>query len=312
MLIAGAVDIGGTNTRVALIREDGFIMAIERFKTPRGLDPVAVPIAAGDALLRLAALHPGTALCGIGVSAAGPVDLNAGSIRHPPNMPFDEVSIVRPLRNLCNCPVTLMNDCRAAVLGEVFTGAGMGFHHVVYITFSTGIGGGVYTDGRVLLGRGGNAGEIGHFIVDTTYMQSCSCGLSGHWEGYASGKGITRFFQTWCRVHEMDPGSPLATANDILNAATRGEPVAKLFIGTLARINACGLSIIIVAYDPEIIILDGPVVVNHPDIILTSAIEHIDRYLDLPKIVISPLGGNAPLLGAAAAMFRLSERPILL
>jgi len=312
VLIAGAVDVGGTNTRVALIREDGNILAIERFNTPRGLDPMMVPFTAGEALLRLAALHTGIPLCGIGVSVAGPVDLNTGSINHPPNMPYDEVPIVHPIQKLCGCPVILMNDCRAAVLGEVFAGAGIGFQHVVYITFSTGIGGGVYTNGRVLLGRGGNAGEIGHFPVDTTYLHPCSCGLTGHWEGYASGRGIPIFFQEWCRNHNLNPGSACTTADEILKAATRGEPVAELFIQTLARINARGLSTVIVAYDPDIIILDGPVVTAHPDIILTPAVEYIDRYLNLPKIVISSLRGNAPLLGAAAGVLRRSERPILL
>ncbi len=219
-------------------------------------------------------------------------------------MSYQEVPIITPLKDRFGCPVILMNDCRAAVLGEVFAGAGIGFHHIVYITFSTGIGGGVYTDGRVLLGRGGNAGEIGHFNVDTTYMHPCSCGSAGHWEGYSSGRMIPVFFQTWCRNHGLDPGFPLATTDDILTAATRGEPVAELFTQTLARINARGLSTVIVAYDPEIIILDGPVVIAHPNLILTPALEHIDGYLDLPKIVISTLGGNAPLLGAAFGVFR--------
>ncbi|PKL58837.1 MAG: hypothetical protein CVV33_10175, partial [Methanomicrobiales archaeon HGW-Methanomicrobiales-4] len=80
VLIAGAVDIGGTNTRVALIREDGNILAIERFMTPHGLDPMVVPAVAGDALLRLVATRSDSPLCGIGVSVAGPVDQKTGSL----------------------------------------------------------------------------------------------------------------------------------------------------------------------------------------------------------------------------------------
>jgi glucokinase len=305
MRVAGVADIGGTHTRVALVQEDYRILVIERFSTPAGTDPFAVPDLVRAVLSRFLETVPDLEFTGIGVSAAGPVDNITGSIIHPPNMSYDIIPITGPLKNAFRCPVLLMNDCRAAVAGEAVAGAAIGFHHIVYITISTGIGGGVYTDGRVLLGRGGNAGEIGHFTVDTTYMHPCSCGYTGHWEGYASGRGIPGFFKAWCRIHMINPGFPCMTAKEILDAAAGDEPDACLFADTLARINARGLSTVIVAYDPEIIILDGPVVTSHPDLILTLSLRHIDRYLDLPKIVISPLCGNAPLLGAAARVFRL-------
>ena len=302
MRIAGVADVGGTNTRVALVREDGLLLSMERHKTPAGTDPGEVSARVGASLSDLAG-GPGTDLCGIGVSVAGPVDLKNGCIRNPPNMPFDQVPVVTPLSQMFGLPVTLMNDCRAAVLGEVFAGAGKGYRHVVYITISTGIGGGIYTDGRVLLGRGGNAGEIGHFTVESAYSQPCSCGCFGHWEGCASGRGVPSFFQTWCNVHGHIPHKSLTTAEEILNAASQGDPMALEFSGVLAMVNSRGLSTVIVAYDPEIIILDGPIVTAHRDIIVNTAVRCLDMYLETPEIVVSPLGGNAPLLGAAAAVF---------
>ena len=301
--VAGAADIGGTNTRVALIGDDGVIIATERFPTPRGSDPRAVVAAVTASLHRLLSAGPPRVLCGIGVSVAGPVDRDAGIILHPPNMPFDEVPITAPLRDTFALPVFLANDCRAAVRGEVFAGGGKGYQHLVYLTFSTGIGGGVYSHGEVLTGRGGNAGEIGHILVDTTSQQTCSCGGTGHWEGYASGRGIPLFYQTWCRTHGMIPVSPCSTAEEIFTAASAGEPSASLFMHALARVNSRGLSTVIVAYDPEIIILDGPVVTNHFALVMQPAIEHLDEYLPRPGIIISPLGGDAPLLGAAAGVF---------
>ena len=277
--VAGAADIGGTNTRVALIGDDGVIIATERFPTPRGSDPRAVVAAVTASLHRLLSAGPPRVLCGIGVSVAGPVDRDAGIILHPPNMPFDEVPITAPLRDTFALPVFLANDCRAAVRGEVFAGGGKGYQHLVYLTFSTGIGGGVYSHGEVLTGRGGNAGEIGHILVDTTYQQ------------------------TWCRTHGMIPVSPCSTAEEIFTAASAGEPSASLFMHALARVNSRGLSTVIVAYDPEIIILDGPVVTNHFALVMQPAIEHLDEYLPRPGIIISPLGGDAPLLGAAAGVF---------
>jgi glucokinase len=305
MRIAGVADIGGTNSRVAIISDDGTILAHEVVRTPQDDDPGSIPVLIAETLHRIRSSITDQPLLGIGVSVAGPVDLKAGTIKNPPNMVYDEVPIIAPLNCFFSCPVVLMNDCRAAVLGEVFFGAGSGHRHVVYITISTGIGGGIYTGGRVLLGRGGNAGEIGHILVDTVYQHPCSCGASGHWEGYASGRGIPGFFQTWCHAHGIGPGESRDTAEEIITAAEQGDSDVNRFLQTLACINARGLSTVIVAYDPEIIILDGPVITRHPDLILKPVLPLIDPYLPSPRIVISPLGGNAPLLGVAAAVFSL-------
>ncbi len=301
--IAGAADIGGTNTRVALVRDDGSILGVERFETPAGPDPMVVSAAVASGLHRLMDSRGIDAVCGLGLSVAGPVDLISGSICHPPNMAFDMVPLTEPLREIFCQPVFLMNDCRAAVLGEIFAGAGRNHRHIIYITFSTGIGGGVFSDGLVLNGRGGNAGEIGHFCVETTILHPCTCGHAGHWEGCASGRGMPGFFQAWCSARGVVPDPSHTSASAILCAGERGDPVVLSFLEEIARINARGLSSVIVAYDPEIIIVDGPLITAHPDLLLPAACRHLDRYLEIPEIVISPLGGSAPLLGAAARVF---------
>ncbi len=294
--IAGAADIGGTNTRVGLVREDGKIIRVRKFPTPVDGMPEDIPICIARTLLDIAEDIP---LAGLGIAAAGPVDTRAGTLDHPPNIPFDTVPIVTPIRQVTDLKVVFRNDCRAAVLGEVFAGAGRGYSTVVYITISTGIGGGVFTNGKVLTGRGGNAGEIGHFPVDNTWLLSCSCGLSGHWEGYASGKGIPLFFQEWCRVNDILCTDTIPSA--ILRVSEENG-VYNGFRDALAQINGRGLSAVIVAYDPDCIILDGMVIQNNPDL-LDQALACTDRYLDLPECIISPLNGNAPLIGAAMAVF---------
>lgn len=301
--IAGAADIGGTNTRVALIRDDGSILGVERFTTPAGQDPGVVPAAVATGLSRLMASLGIDSICGLGLSVAGPVDLATGSISHPPNMAFDLVPLTEPLREIFRKPVFLMNDCRAAVLGEMFFGSGRNHCNVVYITFSTGIGGGVCSDGVVLNGRGGNAGEIGHFYVETSILHPCTCGHAGHWEGCSSGRGMPGFFSAWCTARGVDPDPSFTTASRILSAGERGDPVILSFLDEIARINARGLSSVIVAYDPEIIIVDGPLITAHPDLLLPAAVQYIDQYLEIPEIIISPLGGSAPLIGAAARVF---------
>jgi glucokinase len=294
--IAGAADIGGTNTRVGLVQEDGKIIRMLRFPTPVTGTAGDIPLSIARAIHDIAGDIP---LAGLGIAAAGPLDIRAGILDHPPNIPFDTVPIVVPLMEETHLPVIFRNDCRAAVLGEVCAGGASGYDTVVYITISTGIGGGVFTHGRVLTGRGGNAGEIGHFPVDSTYTFPCTCGLSGHWEGFASGRGIPVFFKEWCIAHNLP--CTMTMASDILHLSIN-DPVYSGFLDALAQINGRGLSAVIVAYDPDCIILDGTVIQSHPDL-LDQALLYTDRYLDLPDCKLSLLHGDAPLIGAAMAVF---------
>ncbi|HZD44301.1 MAG TPA: ROK family protein, partial [Methanomicrobiales archaeon] len=138
-------------------------------------------------------------------------------------------------------------------------------------------------------------------IVETAYSLTCGCGLCGHWEAYASGRNMPAFFQAWCRREELcQEGFDVRTAESIFEAARRGDRVASSFLEEVGKINGRGVSNVIVAYNPEAIVLDGAVVQNNPDLILSPMERHIDRYLRVPDIRVSPLGGEAPLLGAAA------------
>ena len=168
----------------------------------------------------------------------------------------------------------------------------------VYGTSSTGSGRGVGARRRLLLGRKGNAAEIGHFRGDNTYELPCSCGHRGHWEGYASGRFLPWFFAEWCRFHAKPHWGP-DSAEEIFLSARQGDDDVLRFIRDLSRINARGISDVIVAYDPEIIILDGAVIRSNADLLLPAMQEFIDRFLPLPESVLSELGGEAPLRGAA-------------
>jgi glucokinase len=236
----------------------------------------------------------------IGISAAGPIDHRKGAIVRPPNIPFREIPLVDPLGDEFGLPVRLTNDCHAGALGEVAFGAGAGCRNLVYITLSTGIGGGIVCNGRLLLGRDGNAAEIGHFHVDTAYGLPCGCGGAGHWEGYASGRFLPRFFARWCEFSgrtcgDADPSS----AAGIFAAARRGDPAALGFLEALGEINGRGISDVIVAYDPSLIVLDGSVVLRNEDLLLPFLLPHVDRFLPLPEIRLTALDGLAPLLGAS-------------
>ena len=302
MTTAIAVDLGGTNLRAALIDSDATILAHATVLTPTtGPSGEAITAAIIARIEALLASPEGRRVTAIGVASAGPLDLDRGWVVNSPNIAFSVVEITRPLRERFGLPVTLINDARAGVLGERWAGAARGSDNVVYITLSTGIGGGAVVNGRLLLGMDGNAGEIGHIPVDTRYNLTCGCGYRGHWEGYASAKHIPRFFTVWreeadVRQVAFDAGSTRA----IFEAARAEDPVALAFMEALGEVNARGVSAVIVAYNPEVIVLDGPLARYYGDIIIRYMEPCIDRYLTLPRIVVSGLRGRSPLIGAAA------------
>lgn len=293
-----AVDLGGTRTRVALVADDVTVLARETFSTPADREP---PSAVADAVIAAIGRLPGGPPRAIGVSAAGPVDLSAGALVTPPNLPYDRVELVVPLRAAFGAPVALLNDARAGALGEHAHGAGRGCADLVYVTISTGIGGGVISGGRLLTGRGGNAGEVGHVTVETRHGLVCGCGYPNHWEGYCSGRNLPRFYAL-----ERGPGDPeYAAAEAIFAGARAGEPAATRFLEAVAVLNARALSTLVVAYEPARIVLDGGVVRAQADLLVGPAVARMEEFLPRPEVVVSALRGDAPLLGAAVAARRL-------
>ena len=297
-----AVDLGATNLRVGLIDASGRILRVRTTRLQKDL-PYARFVT--DQIVReIRALATDTEISkaeGIGIGAAGPVDSTRTAIIHPPNIPLDTIPLADPLSEAFGLPVHIANDCCTGLLGEAYYGEGMRSDNFVYVTLSTGIGAGILSKGHLVLGRDGNAGEIGHVFVDEKYDLVCGCGGRGHWEGYASGRFLPRFYRAWQERNGIDPGrEPVNTAEDIF-AAIRQEkdPKNHTFITELGKINARGVSDIIVAYDPDTIVFDGSVALKNPDLIVGPILRFMDRYLPEPKIVTSPLVGKAPLLGAA-------------
>ena len=293
-----AIDLGATNTRAAVLDQDGRMGEKVKAKTPTGgADPDILTGFLSGLILQVCGGEIPEDIAGIGLSVAGPVDIRNGILLNPPNMPFRDAPLTGPLSETFGIPVRMVNDCHAGILGELAYGAAKGRQNVVFITISTGIGGGVLANGQILLGRDGNAGEIGHFHVDDTYDLICGCGHSGHWEGYASGKYLPWFFAQWCHYHGKPHWGPDA-AEDIFHSAREGDADVLRFLEELSRINARAVSDVIVAYDPDLIIFDGSVIRSNADLLFRPMIDAVDRYLRLPEVVMTRLDGDAPLLGA--------------
>ena len=164
---------------------------------------------------------------------------------------------------------------------------------------STGIGSGVISKGEILQGADGNAGEVGHFVVDTKYNIPCGCGGFGHWEAYASGSGMPRFFAEWLRQQGAEFEKPLLTSGQILFAARQGETLCSKFISEVAEINARGMHSLVCAYNPDCVVLDGPLAREYADLLIGD----FGGYLRMPEVCVTELDGNAPLLGAGAYAF---------
>jgi glucokinase len=296
-----AVDLGATNIRVAVISGNGVIDKKISSLTPAYPDtPEDIMDIVTGMIRSVSGGRNTTGFDGIGVSAAGPVDPVKGIINNPPNIALPSIPLAGPLQEQFGLPVRVINDCPAGALGEMYFGDRKGCRDFVYITISTGIGGGVITNGKILLGRHGNAAEIGHFHVDTRYNVRCGCGYPGHWEAYASGRHLPEFFSCWCRENRIElTGNWGKSPSGIFKAVRAGYPGLTGFVEEFARINARGISDVIVAYDPALIILDGSVIRNNSDLLLPLLNRYIERFLPLPDIRISSLNGLAPLLGAS-------------
>ncbi|WP_440951028.1 ROK family protein [Methanosphaerula subterraneus] len=297
-----AVDLGATNLRVGLVTRTGEIERLSVSRLPKDLPDAGI---ISDLIIRtihsLVSDQEIETSAGIGIGAMGPIDRSHSAIVHPPNVPLDIIPLSDPLSAEFNLPVRLVNDCSAGLLGEAYFGEGKRSNNFVYVTISTGIGAGILAQGTIISGRSGNAGEVGHLFVDNQYNLTCGCGRKGHWEGYASGRFLPRFYQEWRRKQGISSGDPeILSARDVFNSIReQGDPDECEFIHELGRINARGISDIIVAYDPDTIVLDGSVVLNNQDLIIPPIEQYADCYLPMPRLTVSSLSGFAPLLGAS-------------
>lgn len=303
--LAIAVDLGGTHLRVAIVDGTGKIIKKSMIKTPREGNDEKIVSRMIIGMIQNFLKEADGEVVGIGISAAGPLDIDDGVVCNH-NMGFDRIPIVEPLMNVFDQPISFLNDTNAAALGEYAFGAGKCCRNIIYLTISSGIGAGIIMDGDLLLGRSGNAGEIGHMNLNVPYEIECGCKKGKtHWEGIASGMNIPRFYKVWSEEEGIEKVSfHTCKTQPIFDAAKEGDEIALRFIDAVGQVNAQGISNLIVAYDPEIIILGGAVVEHNEEIILSLINEKVDRYLPtLPKIVVTKSGDNISLIGAAAAVF---------
>jgi glucokinase len=218
----------------------------------------------------------------------------------PPHLPgWRDVPISELAARAFERPVTLENDATAAAAGEHRWGAGAGVRHMVYLTISTGVGGGVVIDGSLYRGASGNGGELGHVTVDWRGRRCRGCGRLGCLEAYVSGTSIAE------RAHEA--GLPYATSEEVASAARDGEPAARALWDETVEALACGLISIVNLFEPELVVLGGGVTRSGAlllDPVRAAVREGAMRPAgEAVDVVLSPFGDRVGVLGAAAIVY---------
>ena len=298
------MDIGATYVRVAVGDSEGITeKLIQPTETGEGPEGVSLQI--------ISMIHELTNTPqAIGVGCIGPVDLAKGLITNTPNFPFNNIPVKAPLEAEFKVPVKMVNDCSAAVVGEHVYGAGKDTGNLFYVTLSTGLGGGAIVDGNLLLGKDGNAVEVGHMTLDPHSYVKCGCGSPGHWEAFCGGKNIPYYARKILRGGWRNSLLNDLTGGDLRNlstkmiydAAKQGDMAALNVVEAIGRMNAVGFANIVNVFDPDLITVGGSIALNNPELVLMPIEHFITEHVinRLPDIMVTPLGEDVVLLGALA------------
>ena len=314
--VALVMDVGGNWVRVALITPGGDIVWRDRIPTGARESGQAV-IGRIESMRDAGVSHAGgREVAGIGLGLAGPIDPETGIMYNPPNIPgLDGVSFKSLWENRVKWPVLVGNDATLAALGEYRYGEGVGAHTLVYLTLSTGIGGGIVVNGRPLMGANGMAGELGHTCIDMN-GPICKCGSTGCLEALASGTAIAdtakrRLLEGGdSMLMNMASGDPASISSaTVFEAATLGDPISRKILDEVARSLGAGLVNILHTFNPDVIVIGGGVSLNwdylQPSVrayIEEHAMSHIQK-LGF-RLEVSSLGDDIGLLGAAALVWQ--------
>lgn len=241
----------------------------------------------------------------IGIGSPGPLDAKKGIILTTPNLPFKNFNIVKPLEDKFNISVHLDNDANAAAIGEYVFGAGQGTNNMVFITVSTGIGGGAILNGKIYRGNTCNALEIGHTTIEKDGPK-CNCGNYGCAEALASGTAIGRSAKEAVEKGEKTSLSSYEkiTAYEVFKEAEKGDAVAQKVLDKALNYLGICVANVIASFDPEMVIIGGGVS-KGGNIVFQKVEEVVSKRCfkamsENTKIVPAALGTDAGVIGAVA------------
>jgi len=324
--LALGIDLGGTKILTAVANTQGEMLSRDHSITPASEGQQAVIKSILDSVGRtLDQAHIAAAdLAAIGIGAPGLSNPETGILFTSPNLPgWKDVPLRDIIEKELGRKAFLINDGNAAAVGELYFGAGRGARNFIYITVSTGIGGGIIINGKIYTGSTGTAGELGHIVINDK-GPVCNCGNVGCWETLASGTALAR--EARHMVKKGAATSILKYANGkiekinaeaIHEAAQAGDKLANELIAQIAYYLGVGLANLINIFNPEAIVIGGGLS-NIGDMLLEPAFEEAGRraFPQAYKAVSfahAELGRNSGVLGAAAfALEKMRETENLL
>jgi glucokinase len=322
-LLTLGVDLGGSKILTAVVDSQGEMLSSDESMTPatKGREAVIQSILDSAHRVLKQANIAISGICAIGVGAAGISNPEAGILFSSPNLPGLRNVLLRDImQERLGKKTFLINDANAAALGEFYFGAARGARNFIYITLSTGIGGGIVIDGKIYTGAIGAAGEVGHMTIDDN-GPICNCGNKGCWEMLASGTALAR--EARYRIKEGVKTSILkyaegdiekVTAQVIHTAAEQGDSLAKELIARTGYYVGVGLANLINIFNPELIVIGGGLS-NIGDMLLgpafkTAGERAYKEAFQAVRFASAELGRNSGVLGAAAfALQKMRRHP---
>lgn len=309
------VDLGGTQIRAARCTPDGRMEKRVAMPTPAAQGPEAVLDRIRQAV-RAAWPEEGP-VAALALSAPGPVDAHRGVVRFTPNIPgWQDLPLRDRMADTFGIPTFVANDANLAALGEFRFGAGQGVRDLIYLTISTGIGGGILIDGRLYEGGQGLGGEVGHMVVEPN-GPPCGCGGYGCLEAVASGTAIARQAQAALErgasslLVGMVSRPDAVTAREVAEAAAQGDDLSRRIYARAGTYIGLALVSLMYLFNPALFIIGGSVA-NAGDLLFDplrqTVRERAQRvYWEHTPIVPAALGDDVVLLGALAlALERIS------
>lgn len=296
------LDIGGTKLAAGVVDVEGVVggFVVQPTDAERGPDDVLARL---WQLGRRAVAESGAAWAdveAVGIGCGGPLDSRRGVLIAPLHLRgWHDVPVTALAEDALERPAVLDNDGTAAAAGEHRHGAGRGTRNMIYLTVSTGVGGGVVIDGRLHRGPTGNGGELGHVTVDWRGRPCRGCGRRGCLEAYASGTSIAERAQ--------EAGMAGATAEDVAASARAGDPVASRVWAETCEALACGVTSLANLFEPELVVIGGGVSRAGEQLLgpVRDAVEA--QAMGSPRggtrVVLAALGDAVGVVGAAAAAY---------
>ena len=290
------------------------------FSSPARSDPKLLIDGIVEAAHDLIARTNGEIVSGV-VACAGTVDTASGVIVESPNLPMvREFAMADALKEHLNIPIEIENDATAAAHAVHQMGAGRSTKEMIYLTISTGIGGGIVSGGKLLRGIAGAAGEFGHMTIGMNTGIQCPCGLSGCFETMASGTAIARMARMRIEADGdsilaekmAEGGSESITARDVFDAAEQDDALARAVVDEAGYALGVGLANIVNIFNPELIVLGGGLARGQDEYVKHGISVARERAFKLQnrtvRFEVTELGDDNGLRGALLLARELASR----